>query len=571
MDEIKINDSQKKLYEKMGYWGKKTLLDYWHTSVKKYRDKEFVVDDRGYRYTYGQLDEKAGIVASYFLSIGVKPLDVISFQIPIWSEFVIVSIACMKVGAVVNPIGMCYSGREVSYLLNLCKSKVFLCPTWYNKTNYEKLILSVKKDVKSLKHIVLLDNLKEKESNSITLKHILSSYFSLNIKDEVMVDSNDVAAILCTSGTTGCAKGAMLTHNNIIFSEKYFNKELGITKDDIMFMPAPLNHATGFHHGIIAPMLIGSKVVLQQKFKSKKAIELMNREKCTWSMGATPFIYDILKNIREDEVYLSSLKFYLCGGAVVPEEMVRQAYEYGIKLCEVYGSTESVPHVFVRPDENIELTFGTAGRAMEGVEVKIVDENRKEILPGNLGEEVSRGPNVFVGYIGDKSATNKVLDDEGWFYSGDLCVSDISGNINIIGRKKDIIVRGGENLNSNHISQYISKFPLIKDEAVIGMPDKRLGERICAYVVLKKEVNSLKLEELLEYMEKEKIPKRYWPEHLEIIDKIPRTDSGKVKKNLLAKDLKVRMSRQEESSWKGENSVQEDQEKQQNQGLCAPS
>ncbi|NSB89141.1 AMP-binding protein [Clostridium saccharobutylicum] len=360
------------------------------------------------------------------------------------------------------------------------------------------------------------------------------------------MDSNDIAAVLYTSGTCGGTKGVMLTHNNIIFSESNFNNELELTKEDIIFMPAPLNHATGFHHGIIAPMFLGAKVVLQSKFKSKEAINLMNSEKCTYSMGSTPFIYDILKVMEQENVRLNSLKFYLCGGAMILRDMIRKAYEYGIKLCEVYGATESVPHIFVRPDEAVELIGCTSGQAMKGVEVRIVDEHRKKVPPGTIGEEASRGPNVFVGYINDKTSTYKALDDEGWFYSGDFCVMDENGNIAVVGRKKDIIIRGGENLNSNDISSYIAKFPAIQDEAVIGMPDERLGERICAYVVLKEGIESLDLNKLLKYMEQKKVPKRYWPERLEIIKEIPRTDSGKVKKNILLEDLKVRMKMQEE-------------------------
>ncbi|MBV7275966.1 medium-chain fatty-acid--CoA ligase [Clostridium sp. PL3] len=557
---IKINNAQKEMYEKLGYWGKKTLSDYWNASVKDYGEREFVVDDRGYRYTYKELDEKAAIIASYFIKAGIKPLEVISYQIPIWSEFVLVTVACIKVGAVANPIGMCYSREEVQDILNLTGSKIFLCPTWHHKTNYEELILSARKHIKNLEHIVLLDNIKPKDSDTVTLKEILSSYTPL--EDQIRVDSNNVAAVLCTSGTTGGAKGVMLTHNNIVFSESYFNKELGLTKEDIIFMPAPLNHATGFHHGIISPMLLGAKVVLQSKFKSIDAIKLMNQEKCTYSMGSTPFIYDILNDMKMKKLRLNSLKFYLCGGAPVPGDMVLKAYEHGIKLCEVYGSTESVPHVFVRPEETLELMGTTSGRVMEGIEIRIVDENRQEVPLGTVGEEVSRGPNVFVGYVNDKEITNKALDDEGWFYSGDLCVGGVNGNINIIGRKKDMIIRGGENLNSNLISDYIAECPMIRDQAVIGMPDERLGERICVYIVLKEGVESLELKDLLCYMKQKKVPKRYWPERLEVIDKIPRTDSGKVKKSLLKENLKARMQVEEEASCSMRNLDQEGPEKQ---------
>lgn len=556
---MKINQHQKELYEQLGYWSEETLLDYWNAAVANYRDREFIVDDLGNRFTYQAVDEKAERIAAYFRKLGIIPGEVVSFQVPVWSEFVLITMACLKIGAIINPIGMCYTGKELEYLLNLSKSKVFFCPTWYHKTNYEGIMQSAIARLSSLKSVVLLDNQKQRSRKTITLGEILSEDSFCENENEnknenaKKIDSNDVAAILYTSGTTGGVKGVMLTHNNIIFSEAYFNQALGLTKDDIMFMPAPLNHATGFHHGIIAPLLIGAKVVLQGKFESHKAIQLINLEKCTYSMGSTPFIYDILKDMKQGKERLPSLKFYLCGGAPIPGDMVVCADKYGIKLCEVYGSTESVPHVFVRPEETLELMGTTSGRPMEGVEVKIVDENRQVVPPGTIGEEASRGPNVFVGYLNDESATEKDLDDEGWFFSGDLCVADKKGNIKVIGRKKDIIVRGGENLNTNYISDYIAKHPFIKDQAVIAMPDERLGERICAYVVLKNENQRLALKNLLDYLEKKKIPKRYWPERLEIIDEIPKTDSGKVKKNILIDDLKKRMQAWEDSDCKSKN------------------
>nr|WP_320023914.1 medium-chain fatty-acid--CoA ligase [uncultured Acetobacterium sp.] len=559
---MKINQHRKELYEQLGYWCKETLLDYWNATVANYREREFVVDDRGNRYTYQVVDEKAEIIAAYFRKVGIIPGDVVSFQVPVWSEFVLITMACLKIGAIINPIGMCYTGKELEYLLNYANSKVFLCPTWYHKTNYEAIIQGAIEQLGGLKSVILLDNQKSRAGKTITLKEILrepsfcehslySNLFYNNKENLKKTNSNDVAAILYTSGTTGGVKGVMLTHNNIIFSEKYFNKTLGVTKDDIIFMPAPLNHATGFHHGIIAPMLIGGKVVLQNKFDSQKAIKQINLERCTYSMGSTPFIYDILNDLKNGKDRLGTLKFYLCGGAPVPEDMVRCAYQYGIKLCEVYGSTESVPHLFVRPEETFELMGSAAGRAMEGIEVRIVDENRQTVPSGIIGEEASRGPNVFVGYLNDEAATERDLDDDGWFYSGDLCVADEKGNIRVIGRKKDIIVRGGENLNTNSISDYVSKHPDILDQAVIAMPDERLGERICAYVVIKKE--PLNLKKLLNYMQKTGIPKRYWPERLEIIDEIPRTDSGKVKKNLLREDLKKRMQIVEELDCRSRN------------------
>ena len=389
---------------------------------------------------------------------------------------------------------------------------------------------------------MLIDSVKERKSDVALLREILTSYGPLP-KERCVHTKNgqDIAVILCTSGTTGGTKGVLLTHDNVRYAEETFNRELGLTEEDIMFMPAPLHHATGFHHAIIAPMLHGAKVVLQQKYQCRLAIEFMNQENVTYSMGATPFIYDILRELETNGGEIPSLKFYLCGGAPVPGYLVQRAKQYGILLCEVYGSTESVPHAFVRPDEALALNGTTSGRAMEGVEIRVVDEDGNDVGVGIPGEELSRGPSVFVGYLKAREITDEALDDDGWFHSGDLCIMDEHGNIHIIGRKKDMIVRGGENLNTNEINDTLEGCPGMGDHTIIGMPDDRLGERICAFAVPLRGYENLKLEDVLDYLHSKKIPRRFWPERLELIDRIPHTGSGKVKKYLLKQELEKRL------------------------------
>ncbi|MBE7720288.1 MAG: cyclohexanecarboxylate-CoA ligase, partial [Lacrimispora celerecrescens] len=521
LDEIKINPDLKLQYLKNGYWSDRTLADCFHESVRKYPDREYVVDDRGCRYTYRQMDEAASKVAAFLRSQGIGPGDVVSYQIPIWSEFAVITIACFKAGAAAHPIAMSYEEKELVRCLNLTQAKAYFAPTCFHKTDYEEMIQSALPHINSLRAVVLLDQTREIKSSCYSWKNILNDYEPLRTWECARQTGQDIAAILGTSGTTCGSKGVILTHDNIRYSEETFNGELGISMDDIMFMPAPLNHATGFHHGIIAPMLTGAKVVLQQKYCCREAIDLMNQEACTYSMGATPFIYDILRDLETNGGAIPSLKFYLCGGAPVPGYMVQKAWDYGILLCEVYGSTESVPHVFVRPCDALRLNGTTSGKPMEGVEIRVVDENGADVPFGTAGEELSRGPNVFVGYLKNRGITDEVLDDGGWFHSGDLCVMDEDGNIRIIGRKKDMIVRGGENLNSNEINDNLEGCPGILDHTVIGMPDERLGERICAFVVVAKGFENLSLTDVIDYLKEHRISKRFWPERLEIIKRIP--------------------------------------------------
>jgi acyl-CoA synthetase len=537
--QAKIQESQKRMYYEKGYWTEKTMLDYWQDTVSQYPNREYITDGRGYRFTYGEIDDMSSRLASFLRETGVGQGDIVACQVPVWAEFAVLAMACLKVGAVLNPISVTYEQRDLLYFLNLHQPVLFVCPTWFRNHEFESGAVSLLGDMPFLKQVLLLDHNKPKTSDCPTMQEALDQYPPL--EQWAKTSADDVAILLCTSGSTGVSKGAMLTHNNIIFSERQFNLELGLTKDDVMFMPSPLNHATGFQHGIIATMMMGARVVLQQKFIVSEAVDLMNREQCTYSMGATTFIYDILKELEETGKELKYLRFYLCGGAPVPGSMVQRAWEYGILLCEVYGSTESTPHLYVPPSETLRLNGTVSGRPVEGVEVRVIDADGNDVGIGEEGEEISRGPNVFVGYTTGMNATNCAIDEDGWFHSGDLCVKNQEGFFRITGRLKDIIIRGGENLNANQLDENLEGCPQIAEHTVIGMPDPRMGERICAYVALKEGVESFCLEDLLEYLKARQIPKWQWPERVEIIDALPRTDSGKIKKYVLRKDIAKRM------------------------------
>lgn len=542
----KINRACKDRYYAQGYWSNKTLGEIWGERVARYAQQEYVIDDQGSRLTYAKTDEGARRLAAWLIAQGIAPGDVITFQLPSWVEFCIVYLACLKVGAVMHPVPKNYTEEELIYNMNKVGSRAFICPTHFKGCDYEQQALNLRGRIARLEAIVLVDKFRPSHSELPTLSSLLDKPSSL--AKEVAVCSDDVACLLTTSGTTGRPKVAMFTHNNLIFSESVFARELGRTQRDVMFMPSPLNHATGFFHGLIAPMILGAKTVLQQDFNAKDAVALCNKEGVTWSMGATPFIYDILKYFDEHEIAApETLSLFLCGGAAVPDALVRHAWSKKILLCEIYGSTESCPHIYVPPEKCLEWSGAFSGIPFEGIEVRVVDSERQDVAPGVQGEEISRGPHQFVGYLNDPERTNRQLDDEGWFYSGDLCVIDEENRIRICGRKKEIIIRGGENLCVREIDDNILGCPGVDDHATIGMPDERLGERICTFVVSWDEAPP-SLEDIKSYLAKAQVAKRFWPERIEYIDAIPKTMTGKVKRHLLAAELARRLAKEKASS-----------------------
>lgn len=542
--DLKVNEKNKREYYEKGYWTERTLNDIWNTQVAAFPDREYVSDNLGVRYTYAEIDDKASRLAAWLHDVGVKNGDVVSYQMPPWLEFCILYVACLKVGAVSHPLPVTFNDEDLIYSMNLVESKAFMCPTFHHKTNFEDQILSAVDRIPTLSKDAICVHDKTVESHgTITLKQICETYEPY--RENPGSKSDDVVLILSTSGTTGRPKAVLISHNALIFSETTFSRGLHLTQDDVMFMPAPLNHATGFNHGLITPLLLGGRVVLQQEFRAREAIEIMNNEGVTWSMGATPFIFDLLNCAEENDLKFETLKLYICGGAPVPGTMVQRAHEHGLKLCECYGSTESCPHLAVPPEHCLEWNGNWSGVAFEGIEVKVVDEHGNEVPHGTQGEEISRGPHMFSGYLKNPEATAKDLNDDGWFFSGDLCIQDEEGRVKINGRKKEILIRGGINISANEVDNNLDGCPGVGAHATIGLPDDRLGERICTFIVQTGDVTPT-LDSIAKYLDSIGVAKRLRPEHIEFIDAIPMTESGKVKRHQLADELDRRLKERAE-------------------------
>ncbi|HFW6695868.1 TPA: medium-chain fatty-acid--CoA ligase [Escherichia coli] len=536
---LTFNEQRRAAYRQQGLWGDASLADYWQQTARAMPDKIAVVDNHGASYTYSALDHAASCLANWMLAKGIESGDRIAFQLPGWCEFTVIYLACLKIGAVSVPLLPSWREAELVWVLNKCQAKMFFAPTLFKQTRPVDLILPLQNQLPQLQQIVGVDKLAPATS-SLSLSQIIADNTSLTTA--ITTHGDELAAVLFTSGTEGLPKGVMLTHNNILASERAYCARLNLTWQDVFMMPAPLGHATGFLHGVTAPFLIGARSVLLDIFTPDACLTLLEQQRCTCMLGATPFVYDLLNVLEKQPADLSALRFFLCGGTTIPKKVARECQQRGIKLLSVYGSTESSPHAVVNLDDPLSRFMHTDGYAAAGVEIKVVDDARKTLPPGCEGEEASRGPNVFMGYFDEPELTARALDEEGWYYSGDLCRMDEAGYIKITGRKKDIIVRGGENISSREVEDILLQHPKIHDACVVAMPDERLGERSCAYVVLKAPHHSLSLEEVVAFFSRKRFAKYKYPEHIVVIEKLPRTASGKIQKFLLRKDIMRRLT-----------------------------
>ncbi|EEG9053824.1 TPA: medium-chain fatty-acid--CoA ligase [Escherichia coli] len=536
---LTFNEQRRAAYRQQGLWGDASLADYWQQTARAMPDKIAVVDNHGASYTYSALDHAASCLANWMLAKGIESGDRIAFQLPGWCEFTVIYLACLKIGAVSVPLLPSWREAELVWVLNKCQAKMFFAPTLFKQTRPVDLILPLQNQLPQLQQIVGVDKLAPATS-SLSLSQIIADNTPLTTA--ITTHGDELAAVLFTSGTEGLPKGVMLTHNNILASERAYCARLNLTWQDVFMMPAPLGHATGFLHGVTAPFLIGARSVLLDIFTPDACLALLEQQRCTCMLGATPFVYDLLNVLEKQPADLSALRFFLCGGTTIPKKVARECQQLGIKLLSVYGSTESSPHAVVNLDDPLSRFMHTDGYASAGVEIKVVDDARKTLPPGCEGEEASRGPNVFMGYFDEPELTARALDEEGWYYSGDLCRMDEAGYIKITGRKKDIIVRGGENISSREVEDILLQHPKIHDACVVAMPDERLGERSCAYVVLKAPHHSLSLEEVVAFFSRKRVAKYKYPEHIVVIEKLPRTASGKIQKFLLRKDIMRRLT-----------------------------
>ncbi|WP_313431828.1 class I adenylate-forming enzyme family protein [Siminovitchia terrae] len=500
-------------------------------TAKRFFDKEAIVDGAK-RITYGALDQDVTSLARGLVSLGVKSGDRVGVALKNSTEFITAFFAIARAGAVLIPLNPFFSKEECSYIVQQTGAKVLFC----GEKGY---FVELQKEITTLNEIISVGFQEEGlvQYDELLARQNLEAAFQVEPKE-------DLFAILFTSGTTGRPKGAMLTHENVLFSTMSAAKVMECTEEDIFLIPNPLFHIFGVTF-ILRSTFCGGKLVMMEKYSVTKALELIEAEKVTVHPGVpTMFILEL--NSPDFKKYdLSSLRTGEMAAAPCPVEVVeRIRKEMNCNVLVAYGMTETSATLTITSFEDTDqLRAETVGRAIPGVELKIVDENRAECPVGKVGELACRGPGVTKGYDNMPEETATAIDHEGWFYSGDLAAMDEKGYVRIVGRKKEMIIKGGFNIYPREIEESLHKHPDIVDAAVIGLPDDIYGEVTCACVVAKEGVD-LEQESLQEYIQ-ERFVKYKVPDKFIIMDNLPVTASGKISKLKLTEELKKRLNSHE--------------------------
>ncbi len=522
----------------------KLVLDYLDDALARTPDRTAIISYNGEigradELTFAEVDRLSRRFALALLDLGIGAGDVVSLQLPNWWQFSLMHIACVRIGAITNPLMPIFREGQLIFMLGFAEAKLLIAPATYRGFEYRPMVDGMRAELPKLEHVFYVGG----DGGDAFDAHFLAP----EREDAADAESrlaplrpgpNDVTEIIYTSGTTGQPKGVMHTANTLFCHLYPLNAHLALTGDDIFQMSSPMAHQTGFIWGILISTMLGTTVILQDRWEPVLAAELIDRHHVTFTMASTPFLNDLAGVAEPGRFDLSTLRYFLAAGAPIPPALVERAQErVGMKVLSGWGMSECACATVCRPSDPPEKIFGTDGLALDCNAVKVVDNDGNDAAVGQEGLLMVTGAAQFVGYL--KRPDLHGTDDAGWFDTGDLAYMDGDGYIRITGRAKDIIIRGGENIPVVEVESAIFRHPAVEDAAIVGMPDPRLGERGCAYVVLN-QGHDLTFPEMIAYLEEKKMTKQYLPERLEILDAFPRTPSGKIQKFVLrdwAKEL----------------------------------
>src|SRR5688572_5622347 len=521
-----------------GFWVNRLITDYLDEAAAATPDKVAFVDPRR-QITYAELRREVDRCALGLLELGVRPGDVVSFQLPNWIEWVVVHYAATRIGAISNPLIPIYREREVGFMVGLARSKVIVVPSQFRGFDYPGMVDKLRVDWPTLEHVLVVDGSPGQGTRSWA--EFMSTPWEERRDPAELAglrpDPNEVTLLIFTSGTTGEPKGVMHTHNTLVAANNPLPERLGITSDSVIHMASTLAHLTGFLYGARLAVQIGATGVFQDVWDPARFVELVEEHGITYTAGATPFLHDLLAapNLAERDV--SSLVRFCCFGAPIPRALVREARRKlpGLVVVGGWGQTENALVTLGIPGDPEEKLIDTDGYSFPGMRIRVVDDSGAELPPGTDGRLQMTGPFLFVGYAERLEMTRALFDGE-WFDTGDLAQIDAEGYLSISGRTKDVIIRGGENIPVAYVENVLYEHPQIQEVAVVGLPDPRLQERACACVVPVAGAE-LTFDDIKAFLAEKGVAKQYWPERLEVRPELPRTPSGKIQKFRLREQI----------------------------------
>jgi acyl-CoA synthetase (AMP-forming)/AMP-acid ligase II len=525
-------EERRAAYVAAGLWDERTLAGQVRAHAAERPSAVAVVDETG-SHTFAELAADAGRVAAALHAGGVATGSVVSVQLPNRYEAAVVAVAIQGLGAVINPLLPNYRARELTHVFRTARPAAIVTPHTYRGEDHVALVRSVVAETAvAPRHVVVDEGGDAADLGGATpWADLLAGPAS----DLPTGAAARVSELIFTSGTESVPKAVMHTEQTAGFSVRIARDDLAVTDDDVVWMPSPVGHSTGFNYGLRFALHHGLRLVLQDRWDGDEAAALVARERCSYTLAATTFLQDLCGAAARQGIRLDTLRCFGCGGAPVPPRLVDTAGERGVTVLRLYGSTEVLVATWNRAGDELERRRCTDGRPLAHVEVEVRDDHGRHALTDSPGEIFVRGPNTCVGFFADPDRTAGTFAD-GWVRSGDLASIDAAGHLTVVGRRKEIIIRGGLNIAPREIEELLVGFPEVERAAVVGVPDERLGERMCACVVLVPGA-TLDLAVAVERLTAAGLAKFKLPEQLVVVEALPTTASGKVQKHELVRAL----------------------------------
>ncbi|MDE2404877.1 MAG: AMP-binding protein [Sphingomonadales bacterium] len=529
---LPIPPAHLRAFAEAGAWDRRTIAERAEALVAA--DPGFVAFvDGAVSMTRAELWAEAEALAVALHARGLRPGDVIAFQVPNWREAAAINLAAALSGLVINPIVPIYRDHEVVQMLADCRARALFVPASFRKFDYAAMALRLKAQLPALAHVFTVRGAGEGDYAALVAEGRGRPFA------RPRVDPLGVKLVLYTSGTTGRPKGVLHSHCTLAHILAASAAHWGVQPGEATLMPSPVTHISGYANGLEAPLVCGTRTVLMESWDAAEALALIERHGLVGTVAATPFLVELAQVARDSGRRLPGFRFFACGGAAVPAELIPAANAAfaDCRAFRVFGASE-VPLVTFGWPHDAHLAATTDGEIVD-YQVRIVDGADRDLPDGQEGEILARGPGMMLGYA-DEAQTREAITNDGYFRTGDLGVRSAEGAITITGRKKDLIIRGGENISAKEIEDVLHGHPAVREAAVVAMPHERLGEGVCAFVIARGAVPTAA--ELAAHVAASGLAKQKIPERFEFLADFPRTASGKVRKDRLRADIAARLA-----------------------------
>ncbi len=526
-----------------GLWRPDTFPELVDQQAERQPDKVLVTDGTA-TLTYRELRDSALRLAGGLRRLGISAGDRVAVQLPSWAEFMQISVALARVGAIMVPIMPIYRSDDVGYVLRDAGVRTAITSGPFRSFDYPSMYQSLRASCPDLRDLIVARGDGTEPAGAVRLEDLFSGQDTGPGEPGPASGPDDPFVIVYSSGTTARPKGCLHTFNTFGCGSRMLAQAFGYSGHDIQFNPSPITHTTGLITGFLLPLMHGASVHLMEAWEPRAGLADIAKFHTTAAVTATAFLQMLMDAYDPDQHDPSSMRLWVAAGSPIPSAFVRRAQQVlpQLRVLSLYGRTENAVTTTCTVDDDPERSVTSDGKALPGTSVKIVDDDGREVPRGEQGDIAYKGPMHMLEYINNPEETRKLFTPDGHSRSGDLGVMDAEGYVRVTGRIKDIVIRGGLNISVRQIEDQLTAHPAVRAVAAVGMPDENLGERLCCYVVLNDGHETLALPEVSEYLLAQGLAIQKVPERLEIVPELPMTATGKVQKHVLRADITAKIT-----------------------------